>query len=229
MAGAPASISVVNQPISFPINSAPGVPLVAKVVDANGNPVSGVTVTFMPQGNQALCSFAGGVNTAVTDVNGLATSAAITANGIVGSYQVQAWVGTWPPIPGAVGPATFTLSNSPGYAIQNKAAIQAAWTTAKAQLATILADAATLANDLAALEASCDALYSLNAGDVGDWLRQNARQGRLGFQPRVSSHGDTAPALLSIWAPDPKTPRDTTSVDQRPVTITSTAQSCQLS
>jgi hypothetical protein len=229
MAGPAASISVINQPISFPINSSPGVPLVAKVVDANGNPVSGVTVTFMPQGNQALCSFAGGVNTAVTDVNGLATSAAITANGIVGSYQVQAWVGAWPPIPGAVGPAIFTLSNSPGYAIQNKVAIQAAWTTAKAQLATVQADAATLANDLASLEASCDALYSLSAGDVADWLRQNARQTRLGYQPRVSSHGDSAPASLSIMAPDPKTPRDTTSVDQRPVTITSTAQSCQLS
>src|ERR1700730_605291 len=121
MPGSPASISVVNQPISFPINSSPGVPLVAKVVDANGNAVSGVTVTFWPQGqgNGASCIFAGGVNTAVTDVNGLATSAAITANGIVGSYQVQAWVGAIPPVSGAVGPATFTLSNSQGYAIQN--------------------------------------------------------------------------------------------------------------
>jgi hypothetical protein len=43
----------------------------------------------------------------------------------------------------------------------NTAAIQAAWTTAKAQLATVQADANTLANDLAALEASCDTLYNL--------------------------------------------------------------------
>src|SRR5258708_21192417 len=122
MAGAPASISVVNQPISFPINSSPGVPLIVKVVDANGNAVSGVTVTFWPQGqgNGASCTFAGGVNTAVTDVNGLATSAAITANGIVGSYQVQVWVGAIPPASGAVGPAILTPSNPPGWPIQNK-------------------------------------------------------------------------------------------------------------
>jgi hypothetical protein len=226
----PVSISVVSQPISFQINTSPGIPLVAKVVDANGNPVSGVTVTFMPQGNGAGCVFAGGVNTAVTDVNGLATSAAITANGIVGSYLVQAWVGTWPPVPGAVGPATFTLSNSPGYAAQNRAAIQAAWTTAKAQLATVQADANTLANDLAALEASLDTLDSLNAGDVVEWLRTNAKQTRQGYMPRPSLSGrSAAPQMLSVWAPDPKTPRDTSSVDQRPVTITPTAQTCQLS
>jgi hypothetical protein len=111
----------------------------------------------------------------------------------------------------------------------NIAAIQAAWTTAKAQLATVQADAATLATDLASLEASCDALYNLGAGDVVDWLRRNAIQTRLGFQPRISLSGNTAQQLLSIWAPDPKTPRDTSSVDARPISSTSTGQLAGLS
>ena len=108
------------------------------------------------------------------------------------------------------------------------AAIQAAWTTAKVQLATVQGDANTLANDLAALEATCDTLYNLGAGDVVDWLRQNARQTRLGFQPRVSAGGNTAPHLLSIWAAQPGA-RDLSSVDQRPISSTSTGQMAQLS
>lgn len=111
----------------------------------------------------------------------------------------------------------------------NIAAIQAAWTTAKAQLATVQADAATLATDLAALEASCDTLYNLGAGDVVDWLRQNARQTRLGYQPRPSSVGNTAPQLVSVWAPDTKTPRDTSGVDQRTISSTPTGLMAGLS
>jgi hypothetical protein len=228
MAGPAALISVVNQPISFPINTSPGVPLSVLVTDANGNPVSGVTVTFAPQGQQAaFCTFAGGVNTAVTNAQGVATSAAITANGSIGTYQVQAWVGTYPPAPGAVGPAIFTLSNSPGYASSNRAAVQAAWTTAKADLATAQATLATLQANLATLEADCDALYALNAGDVAEWVRRNMIQTILGNKPRVSAHGDSAPQVLAVWAAQPGA-RDLSNVDQRPVTITPTAQSCQL-
>jgi|SRR6267378_1691463 len=228
MAGPAALISVVSGPLSTPINTAFGIPLVAKVVDANGIAVSGVTVTFWPQGSQASCSFAGGVNTAVTDVNGLATSAAITANGIQGFFLIQAWVGAGLPVSGAVGPATFSLSNSPGWANQNKLAIISAWSTAKAQLATVQGDANTLANDLAALEATCDTLDSLGAGDVADWLRQNARQTRLGYQPRISVTGKSAAQLPSIWAAQPGA-RDLSSVDQRPITTTPTGQFAQLS
>jgi hypothetical protein len=228
MAGPAALISVVSGPLSTPINTAFGIPLVAKVTDSAGNPVPGVTVSFVPQGNGASCVFAGGVTTAVTDLNGLATSAAISASGIVGFYLVQAWVGTWPPVPGAVGPAIFSLSNSQGWANQNKAAIVNAWTTAKAQLATVQGDANTIANDLAALEASCDTLDSLGAGDVADWLRQNARQTRLGYQPRISATGKSAAQLPSIWAAQPGA-RDLSSVDQRPITTTPTGQFAQLS
>ncbi len=106
MAGSAASISVVSgEPQSAPINTAFGKPLVAKVIDMNGLPVSGVTVTFLPQGQRATGSFAGGVNTAVTDVNGNATSATFTAGGTDGNYLVAASAGT-------VGPVNFRLSNS---------------------------------------------------------------------------------------------------------------------
>jgi len=111
---------------------------------------------------------------------------------------------------------------------QNIPAVQAAWTAAKAQLATVQADANTLAADLAALEASCDTLYNLGAGDVVDWLRQNARQTRVGFQPRVSTGGNTAPQLLSIWAAQPGA-RDLSGTDPRPISSTFTGQLAQLS
>jgi len=110
----------------------------------------------------------------------------------------------------------------------NPAAVQAAWTTAKAQLATVKADANTLAADLAALEATCDTLYSFGAGDVVDWLRLNASQARLGFQPRVSAGGNISPQLLSIWAAQSGA-RDLSSVDQRPITSTTSGQFYNLS
>ena len=62
------------------------------VTDANGNPVSGVTVTFTPPtgGANASGTFAGGNNTAVTTTSGLATSATFTANNHAGTYNVAA-------------------------------------------------------------------------------------------------------------------------------------------
>ena len=55
-----------------------------------GNPVSGVTVTFTPPASGASGTFAGGVNTAVTNGSGLATSAVFTANTTAGAYNVAA-------------------------------------------------------------------------------------------------------------------------------------------
>lgn len=57
----------------------------------------------------------------------------------------------------------------PGGPAFNATAVQALWTTAKAQLATVQADAATPAADFGNLEASCDALYNLGARDLVDW------------------------------------------------------------
>src|SRR5260370_5227837 len=93
MVGPAASINFVSgSPQNATISTAFGKPLVAKVTDANGNPVSGVTVNFIPQGQGAYCTFAGGVNTAVTHVNGVATSATITAGPLEGQVHVQALV-----------------------------------------------------------------------------------------------------------------------------------------
>jgi hypothetical protein len=230
MPGPAALISVVS---GAPQEARLGVaflkPLIALVTDANGNPVSGATVTFMPQGPGAYCTFAGGVNTAVTNGSGLATSAAITAAAIAGSYNVQAWIGV--PGPAAVGPANFWIMNStPGPSSPgSQAAIQAVWPTAKAHLATAQAALVAAQAALTTLEADCDALYAVGAGDVVDWLRKQLSQTLLGYQPRVSAGGNTAPQVLSVWAPDPKTPRDTSSVDARPITTTSTGQYAQLS
>jgi hypothetical protein len=69
--------------------------------------LSGVTVTFTAPGSGASGSFAGGVNTAVTNAQGLATSAAFTANGISGSYNVAASVS------GVASSASFSLTNTP--------------------------------------------------------------------------------------------------------------------
>ena len=119
----------------------------------------------------------------------MATSSVIAANGTAGQYNVQAWVGTWPPASGAVGPANFWISNStPGpYTPGDQAAILAAWTAAKTDLATAQATLATLQTNLGTLEADCDALYGLGAGDVVDWLRRNLVQTLLGYKPRVSA------------------------------------------
>jgi len=111
----------------------------------------------------------------------------------------------------------------------NPAAVQAAWATAKADLATAKATLATLQTNLGTLELDCDTLYNLGAGDVVDWFRTQIRQSVLGLQPRPSAGGNTAPQLLSVWAPDTKTPRDLSSVDQRPITSTSSGQFYNLS
>lgn len=110
----------------------------------------------------------------------------------------------------------------------NIAAIQAAWTTAKAQLAQLSTDAATVATELANIEASCDLLISLGAADVAEFVRRSAFQTRVGYQPRFGSQG-AAPALPAIFAPDTTKPRDLTTVDQRPISSTVSGQFCYLS
>lgn len=110
----------------------------------------------------------------------------------------------------------------------NPATVQAAWTAAKAHLATLQANLATVQANLATLEADCDTLYSQGAGDVVDWLRMNAKQTLQGFQPRVSAGGNTAPQVLSVWAAQPGA-RDLSSVDQRPITSTASGQFYNLS
>jgi hypothetical protein len=105
---------------------------------------------------------------------------------------------------------------------QNGAAIAAAWVTAKAQLATIQADAAQLASDLAALESTLATLGSLGATDVVEWIRRNARQTRLGYVPYVAIDGAGSVPMPAVFLVQPGTTRDTTTVDLRPISVTST-------
>jgi hypothetical protein len=78
--------------------------LQAKVTDAGGNPIPGVTVTFTAPASGAGGSFTGG-NTAVTNALGLATASVFAANTVAGSYVVTATA------PGLVTPAQFALTN----------------------------------------------------------------------------------------------------------------------
>jgi len=105
---------------------------------------------------------------------------------------------------------------------QSVAAVQAAWTTAKSQLAQFKTDMATVQTDLTNLEASRDTLYQLGAADVADWLATQIRQAVLGNQPRVSAGGGQPPQVVAVFAPDPTHARDLTNVDQRPITSTGT-------
>jgi hypothetical protein len=83
-------------------------PFVVVVRDPDGNPITGLTVTFTAPSTGASGAFANGVNTAVTDSSGVATSPVFTANSIAGFYTVQASA------PSITGAANFSLENSPG-------------------------------------------------------------------------------------------------------------------
>src|SRR6266849_3690099 len=105
--GAPASISATaGTPQSATINTQFATQLQATVRDASNNPVNGVTVTFTAPASGASGTFAGGVNTATTNAQGVATAAAFTANGTAGGpYTVTASV------TGVSTPANFALTN----------------------------------------------------------------------------------------------------------------------
>jgi len=106
--GALISISATSgTPQSATVNSAFAAPLVATVVDGNQNPLSGLLVTFEVPPTGASGTFAGGKNTATTNASGVATSAAFTANGSVGTYTVTATVAS------GGEPANFVLTNTP--------------------------------------------------------------------------------------------------------------------
>ena len=105
--GPPASITATGgTPQSTPINTPFPERLSATVMDAAGNPIAGVTVTFNVPTSGASGTFAGGVNTAKTNAAGVAYSAIFTANGTAGSYTATATVGTLTTNPG------FMLTNT---------------------------------------------------------------------------------------------------------------------
>lgn len=108
ISGPPTEIMLVSgSGQSAMVNTTFAQPLVAKVVDSNSNPVSGTTVTFTAPTSNASGTFAGGATTytGTTDASGLITTTAFTANGIGGSYTVDATVN------GVASPANFSLTN----------------------------------------------------------------------------------------------------------------------
>ena len=108
-AGVPAAVTVVlGSGQSGMVAQAFTSPLVARVTDANANPVPGVTVTFTapdigagPSGTFVSSSAA---TAARTDPNGRATSSVVTAGIKAGTYSITATTGS-------VG-AAFTMTNS---------------------------------------------------------------------------------------------------------------------
>jgi len=104
--GAVVSIAATSgTPQSATVNTAFAAPMVVTVT-SNGVPVRGALVTFMAPSSGASVNFAVGVNTATTNASGVATSAAFTANGSVGTYTVSAVVAS------GSGPANFSLTNN---------------------------------------------------------------------------------------------------------------------
>jgi hypothetical protein len=85
-----------------------GLPLSAVVRNATSAPVVGATVTFTAPASGPGITFAGGVNTAVTDALGVARSQTVIANSVPGTFQVTASVA------GLASTASFTLTNTTG-------------------------------------------------------------------------------------------------------------------
>ena len=102
------SLAIVSgTPQSTLANAAFPSPLVAVVTDSDGNPVSGVPVTFTAPNSGASGTFPGASLTVVVNTNGIgvASSPVFTANATLGSYVVTA------SIPGSAAPVSFNLSN----------------------------------------------------------------------------------------------------------------------
>jgi hypothetical protein len=78
-------------------------PLTVRVIDAEGDPLQNVMVTFSAPASGPSATLS--ATTAMTDISGRATVTG-TANNIVGTYPVMATVG------GVALPATFNLTNS---------------------------------------------------------------------------------------------------------------------
>lgn len=104
----PASIGPASgTPQGATINTAFAAPLVVQVLDVDGDPVAGTTVTFAVPGSGPSAVLT--TITVTTDANGLAQVNA-TANGITGNYVVSASVA------GVATSANFNLTNLAGAA-----------------------------------------------------------------------------------------------------------------
>jgi hypothetical protein len=100
--------AVGGTPQSTTVGARFGAALQAKVMDSDGNPVIGVSVTFSAPVNGVSAAFNGPTTaTSVTDATGVATSPALNANSQQGSYIVAATTA------GMAATASFNLTNNP--------------------------------------------------------------------------------------------------------------------
>ena len=107
--GAPSTVQAsAGTPQSALINTQYSAAFVATVLDADNNPVSGITVTFRAPAAGPSGVFVGGQSTvtATTDVAGRATAPLFIGNSTAGSYTVSAVVS------GVPQPAVFLLTNT---------------------------------------------------------------------------------------------------------------------
>jgi hypothetical protein len=106
---APAKIQIsAGSPQSMQVNQAYATDLAVVVLDAKGNPIGGVIVTFtvQPSASGSRASFGGSdTATATTTSSGVATAPLLEANGIAGSFTVVALVA------GLSTQLTFALTN----------------------------------------------------------------------------------------------------------------------
>ncbi len=105
--GSPSTVTTSGgTPQSTTIGTNFAVPLAAKVQDANGSLLGGVSVTFTAPTAGATASFgASSTATVSTGPNGVATAPALTANGQLGTYVVTATVAS------VTTGANFSLTN----------------------------------------------------------------------------------------------------------------------
>jgi hypothetical protein len=122
----PAAVKITGgQGQSATVAQAFGQPLAIEVVDAQGNPVPDVPVTFAVPGSGASAAFAGSSSAHLTvGSDGTGSVPAPTANSTAGSYTVSASAG------GASTPGVFSLRNLPGVLASLKLAAQSASITA---------------------------------------------------------------------------------------------------
>jgi hypothetical protein len=144
---------------STAINSAFASPLRVKVTRGS-SPVPGVTVTFSVPSTGASATFAGGVNTAVTDAQGIATSAGLSANGTAGGpYTVTASTGS--------ASVSLTLTNS---------GVEPICVTAVAPTATTVQPVVITRGTLSITPVNCPWLASSSA----PWLELDSLSGSSG-------------------------------------------------
>ncbi len=111
VAGAPAQL-VLNSgnAQSAQVGQPFGTPLAVAVLDSFGNPVSDASVNFSAPSSGASGTFTdngSATDTAVSDSSGISSASTFTANGVLGTYTVQAST------PG-LKPVNFTLTNNVG-------------------------------------------------------------------------------------------------------------------